>query len=240
MLDRVVIFLAGGRQVRWGNCGTGNECKQLVEVPWDPETRPTPHYALADRTFNQLQWWDHDSRAEYGYGVRRVRVVRSEPLREASPVVETWWDAGCTNMGEAMVRACYAAPAKNSRLVVLMGDVYWDYNSLRRLLESESFITVATDDVDTFGLSFEDTTLPIIADALRIGGKENKIRANLTKVVGNGWGRLLCDDWTQDFDIDWEHTQFLAGLSKNNHFRNTPDQVRRRRALGMRLPRRKR
>lgn len=233
MRNRVVIILAGGKQTRWGNCGTGHECKHLVEVPFTPDDPYSRTLPLLDRTVAMLNWWDHDARSNLGYGLDKTVCVRPGQLLGHAAWVESFWNDQCVNWGAAAVAA--ARGFVNRRIVVLLGDVYWTWERLKSFLESESYIAVATDDVDTFGVAFDCETLPVISHSLQSGGrKSGTFQKELTKRIGDGWGRVLCDDWTQDFDIDWEHTQFMAGLSKNNHFRNTPDQVRRRRALGMR------
>jgi hypothetical protein len=168
-------------------------------------------------------------------------IVRDRPFESLSfPSVQYLWPGAGLGMGDAMVEAAMQTRSSGARTVVLMGDVYWTHRAISSLLNSGSFVTVSTDDVDTFGLSFDSETIPTFSESLRVGGNTNRIRAELTKLLGaDGWGKHLVDDWTQDFDIDWEHTQFMAGLSKNNHFRRTPAQVKLRRALGMRVPRRK-
>lgn len=234
MCNRSIIILAGGRQTRWGNCGLGCECKHRVLVPWDPGDLHSRQLPLIDRTLSMIQQWNNSAVAHLGYNVDLVVSVRPQPF-ENHPGLVSWWSPECRGgWGDAAVETILEMEVRNRRLVLMLGDVYWTWQSFRALLETETFVGVATDDCDTFGLSFSNDTTPIIADAIRAGGhKPGTIQRELRKVLGD-FGRIECADWTQDFDIDWEHTQFLAGLSKNNLFRNTPDQVRRRRALGMR------
>jgi hypothetical protein len=235
MLNREVIILAGGQQTRWGVGGVGCLSKHFVSVPWNADDEFSRRLPLLDRTFSLLDLWNHDARSNLGCGIENSTLVRPGAPLAQWPWVAQWWSTKCTSWGDAAAEAMLNLPVKNRRVVLLLGDVYWTWPSLRSILETETFVGVATDDWDVFGLSFDDDTFPAIERAVRRGGRyRGTIRNELTEDLGDGWGRVMCADWTQDFDIDWEHAQFLAGLSKNHHFCNTPDQVRRRRAMGMR------
>jgi len=231
--------MAGGKQVRWGNRGQGHESKHLVEVPNrhecdDPLLCGDAKCPLMWRTLDQL----HTFQEGFDNLIDSVTVNTGQPLSSklTAEVLEKRFRATydfrvMPNVGEACAKIADREFGGARRLVFLMGDVYWTGEDLRRLLLADDVCPLlATDGRDTFGFSFHSNDAGMMRYVLHEWGRTNKLRNGLD---GRSirWEAIWCLTWTQDFDIDFEHIQFLHGVSKNNIFRDSPDQVQLRAAL---------
>ena len=107
--------------------------------------------------------------------------------------------------------------------VVLLGDVYYTDDCFRQIMEYKGQTAFFTDLNDIFAISFnKDFDLNFYVkktyhDFLETEPKQPYIRfMHLWKSMGAGWGmlHLICDQ-TQDFDVESEYEDFLAGISKN-------------------------
>lgn len=238
---RRVFIMAGGRQVRWGNRGQGHESKHMTGVPNrheydDPRLCGSSVCPLMWRTLDQL----HAFQVGFDNLIDSVTINTGQPLAGGPAWTAedlerrfraTYDFSVMPNVGEACFRIANREFGGARRLVFLMGDVYWTGEDMRRLLLADGEIpSLATDGWDTFGFSFHANSAPGMLDVLTEWGKTNKLRAGLDSRAIR-WEALWCRTWTQDFDIDFEHVQFMHGVSKNNIFRDSLDQVNLRAAL---------
>lgn len=224
---RKVIILCGGRQERWGH---NKIRKHAVPVPAITENE------------NPLV-----------VGLQQPCIERTVDALLVSPVNIEWPVTVCAkdqfdfferrpdqvcldfhlgdNVGETVAYHIERNAGAARRLVFLLGDTYWCRGDLNRLLEADDeWPALVTDFWDTFGFSFHANYGLKMIYPIHQWGRTNKLRANLD-LAGIEWKALAAKTWTQDFDIDLEHLQFLHGISKNKLFRKTPGQTELRRAL---------
>jgi hypothetical protein len=108
--------------------------------------------------------------------------------------------------------------------IVLLGDVYYTEDCMKRILSCEKDIAFFTDINDIFAFVFTDKYTETMGYELKacIDEYENEpvVRfRDLWRHFGGWWRHLemVCDR-TQDFDHDHEYEDFLQGKSKNRLF----------------------
>jgi hypothetical protein len=108
--------------------------------------------------------------------------------------------------------------------IVLLGDVYYTEDCMKRILSCEKDLCFFTDMNDIFALVFTDKHTQTIGydlyECIQANKHEPVVRfRDLWKFYGSKFREieLVCDQ-TQDFDQDFEYDEFLQGVSKNRLF----------------------
>jgi len=230
MDPRKVIILCGGRQTRWG---PDHVRKHAVPVP-DTTSDENPlitnlRQPCVERAVDLLLH-DHLRHSDIDWPVT-ISAKDQFDFFECRPnQVCLDFHLG-DNVGETVAYHIERNAGSARRLVFLLGDVYWTWGDLRRLIEADDEEpALVTDYWDTFGYSFHTNFGVQMLRPIREWGRTNKLRANLDR-FGVEWKAIEAKTWTQDFDIDFEHIQFLHGISKNKIHQKTKGQIELRRAL---------
>lgn len=230
MDPRKVIILCGGRQTRWG---ADHVLKHAVPVPaTTSDENPLIiglHQPCVGRTVDLLL-----GMSDQGLPIDTPIVISAAhqfDFFERRPDVVCLDHHIGDNVGETVAYHIVRNAVSARRLVFLLGDVYWTMKDLRRLIEAdEEEPALVTDYWDTFGFSFHANYGVKMLFPIRAWGRTNRLRANLD-LARVDWRAIEAKTWTQDFDIDLEHIQFLHGISKNKIHRKTKGQTELRRAL---------
>ena len=174
-------------------------------------------------------------------GIKQLLKVDGETLLDRmirlckphKPTIVTWkpelegFDADYHFFDE---RNCVLNTLKSTRQlwhhknIVLLGDVMYTEDSMKRILECDKDLCFFTDINDIFAFVFTGNYPGDIAYHLSrcIDINKNEVVTrfrHLFAYFGSRWDslELICDE-TQDFDQDLEYDEFLEGKSKNRLF----------------------
>jgi hypothetical protein len=234
MDPRKVIILCGGRQTRWG---PDHIRKHAVPVPATTEDENPlitgPRQPCIERAVDLLAGLAMENRPiDWPVTVSAQHQFDFFECRPNQVCLD--FHLG-DDVGETVAYHIERNAGSARRLVFLLGDVYWTVKDLRRLIEADDEEpALVTDYWDTFGFSFHANVGVKMIRPIREWGRTNRLRDNLSRFCVD-WKAIEAKTWTQDFDIDLEHIQFLHGISKNKIFQKTKGQTELRRALRKRI-----